>query len=158
MPQTSSFQATRRTWFDFAASFGTLKVNRTGIMIGNGDIESSAMRAVVFDESEKRRAIEHHGEAMQNIGRKTFFVRFVEQHRVWTVMTTASARDTISAVGIGRCFERGERHGRTLIGLPAFALGFAQDLIERRGGQNTQPHFFQLFLRCRLHPGNDVCG
>jgi hypothetical protein len=84
-------------------------------MIRKGNIERSAMLAVVLDEPEKRRFVENDRQAMQNLGRKTLFVRFVQHHGLWTVMTTTPTGDAISAIRVGRSLERSERHGRTLM-------------------------------------------
>jgi hypothetical protein len=69
--------------------------------------------AVIFDESEKWRAVENDREAMQNVRGKALFVAFVEQYRVRAVMTTAPARDAIGAIWIRLSFEGRERHGRS---------------------------------------------
>jgi len=111
MPEAPGFQTTRRTGLDFPATIGASRVDRAGILVGNGDIERPAPLAVVFDEPEKRWSIEHDREVMQHVRGKALFVPFVQHHRVRTVMTTAPASDAIGAVRIGLSFEGGERHG-----------------------------------------------
>lgn len=84
-------------------------------MVCQGNIERPAMVAIVFDESEKRGSIEQDGQSMQNFGRHTFFVRFMEHHGMRPMMTTAPTRDAIGAIRIGCSCERRKRHGETLM-------------------------------------------
>jgi hypothetical protein len=110
MPQTPGFQTTWRTWFDFAAAFGTVRVNGARILVWHGNIERTATFAVVFDETEKWRTVDDNREAMQDVRRKPLFVAFVEHNCVRAVMTTAPTRDAISAFWIRLSFDWSERH------------------------------------------------
>ena len=64
MSEAPRFEATRRARFDFATSIGSLEIDRTREVLGDGNVKCATSVAVVFDEPKEGRSVEKDGETM----------------------------------------------------------------------------------------------